>query len=83
MSVIQDYIKHIIKKHEILPSNCPIHIYINRVNNRLVFKEEKKKKKDGYKLQLQIPETMKLIGSTKRIKSHNKELRKCTESLGG
>ena len=48
------------KKHETLPTNPPIHIYINRINNRLVFKI-----KDGYKLELQTPETMKLFGSTK------------------
>ena len=41
----------------------PIHVYINRINNnRLVFKI-----KDGYKLELQMPETMKLFGSTKEL----------------
>ena len=38
----------------------PIHIYINRINNRIVFKI-----KDGYKVQLQTPKTIKLFGSTK------------------
>ena len=57
---IQDYIELIIKKHETFPTNPPIHIYINRINNRLVLKI-----KDGYKLELQTPETMKLFGSTK------------------
>ena len=38
----------------------PIHVYINRINNRLVFKI-----KDGYKLELETPKTMKLFGSTK------------------
>ena len=61
VSYIQDYIEYIIKKHEELPANPPIHIYINRINNRLVFKI-----KDGYKLELQTPETMKLFGSTKK-----------------
>ena len=36
--------------------------YINRIHNRLVFKI-----KDGYKLEIQTPETMKLFGSTKKI----------------
>ena len=36
------------------------HIFINRINNRLVFKI-----KDGYKLELQTTETIKLFGSTK------------------
>ena len=60
MSDIQDYIEYIIKKHETLTAIPPIHVYINRINNRLVFKI-----KDGYKLELQMLETMKLFGSTK------------------
>ena len=40
----------------------PIHGYINRINNRLVFK-----RKARYKLELQTPETMKLFGSTKKL----------------
>ena len=31
--------EYIVKKHEISPTiNPPIHYYINRINNRLVFK---------------------------------------------
>ena len=62
VSEIQYYIKYIIKKHETLTKIPPIHVYINRINNRLVFKI-----KDAYKLELQTPETMKLFGSTKKI----------------
>ena len=62
VSEIQYYMKYIIKKHETLTKIPPIHIYINRINNRLVFKI-----KDAYKLELQTPETMKLFGSTKKI----------------
>ena len=54
--------EYIIKKHETLTTIPPIHVYINRINNRLVFKI-----KDGYKLELQTTETMKLFGSTKKI----------------
>ena len=54
VSDIQDYIEYIIKKRKTLPRNLPIHIYINRISNRLVTKIE-----DGYKLELQMPETMK------------------------
>ena len=57
VSDIQDYFEHIIKKHETF-----VHAYINRINNRLVFKL-----KDGYKIELQKPESMKLIGSTKKL----------------
>ena len=59
-SDIQDYIEYIIKKHETLTTIPPIHVYINRINNRLVFKIE-----DRQKLELQTPKTMKLFGSTK------------------
>ena len=36
--------------------------------------------KDGYKLELQMPETIKLFGSAKKINKQNKEWRKCAES---
>ena len=62
MSDIQDYIEYIIKKHETLTTISPIHVYTNRINNRLVFKI-----KGGYKLELQTSETMKLLGSTKKL----------------
>ena len=48
------------KKHESLTAIPPIHVYIKRINNRLVFKM-----KDEYKLKLQTHGTMKLFGSTK------------------
>ena len=59
---IQDYIEYITKKQETLTTIFPIHVYINRINNRLNFKV-----KDGYKLELQTPETMNLFGSTKKL----------------
>ena len=40
----------------------PINVYVNRTNNRLVFKI-----KDRYRLELQTPETMKLFGGTKKL----------------
>ena len=58
---IQDYIKYAIRKHKTLTAIPPIHVYMNRINNRLVFKT-----KDGYRLELQTPETMKLFCSTKK-----------------
>ena len=60
VSDIQYHIEFIIKKNETLAIIPPIHVYINRINSRLVFKI-----KDGYQLKLQKPETMKLFGSTK------------------
>ena len=62
VSDIQDYIKYIIKKHETLTTISLIHVYINRINNGLVFKI-----KDGYKLELQTPEAMKLFDRTKKL----------------
>ena len=44
VSDIQDYIKHI---KTWITTILPIHVYINRINNRLVFKI-----KDGNKLDL-------------------------------
>ena len=61
LSDIQGYIEYIIKKLETL-TIPPIYVYINRINNRLVFKI-----KDGYILELQTPKTMKVFGSTKYL----------------
>ena len=65
ISDIQDYFEFIIKKHETLAENPPIQIYPNKIKNRIVFKI-----KTGYKLELLSPETMKLLGSTKKKKMH-------------
>ena len=62
ISDIQDYFEFIIKKHETLVENPPVQIYMNKIKNRIVFKI-----KTGYKLDLLTPETMKLLGSTKKI----------------
>ena len=66
----QGYIEYIIKKHEALTAIPAIHVYINRINNRLVLKMMDVKvdnRKYGYKLELQTPETMRLFGSTKKF----------------
>ena len=62
MSGIQDYMEYIIKKHLTFSTNPLIHIYINIINNGLVFKI-----KNWYKLELQTSETIKLFGSTKTL----------------
>ena len=67
LSDIQDYIEYIITKHNTLTSIPPIHVYIDGINNKLVFK-----KKDGHKIGLQTPETMKLFGSTKKVTDKTK-----------
>ena len=58
---IQDYFEFVIKKHETLTENLPIEIYPNKIKNRIIFKI-----KTGYKLELLSPETMRLLGSTKK-----------------
>ena len=47
-----------------------IQIYVNKIKNRIIFKI-----KTGYKLELVTPETMKLLGSTKKVvdKDENEE----------
>ena len=62
VSNIQDYIEYIFKTHETLITISPNIVDFNIINNRLVFKI-----KDGYKLELQTPETEKLFGSTRKL----------------
>ena len=64
---IQHYFEFIIKKHETLTENPSVQIYANKVKNRIIFKI-----KNGYKLELLTPETMKLLGSTKKVVDKDK-----------
>ena len=61
VSDIQYYTHRIIKTWNIT-TNFSIHIYINKINNRLVFKI-----KDRGKQKLQMLETMKVFHSTKEL----------------
>ena len=67
ISEIQNYIEYVIKKHETIGENTPILIYVNTINDRIVFKV-----KTGYQLELLSKETMKLLGSTKDITDSDK-----------
>ena len=58
---IQDYFEFIINKHETLTENPPIQICPNKIKNRIAFKI-----KTGYKLESLTPETMRLLGRTKK-----------------
>ena len=62
MTGIKDYIKFIAKKLEALSANPLIYICINRIDYRIVFKIN-----DGYKLELPMPEIMKIFSSTKKL----------------
>ena len=59
---IEDYFEFIIKKDKTLSENPPVQIYLNKIKNRIVFKV-----KTGYKLELLSSETMKLLGSMKKM----------------
>ena len=67
VSDIQDYFKYILKKLDAVIDNPSIRIYINKIENRITFKIKKK-----YYLELLIPQTMILIGSTKSKVTTNK-----------
>ena len=59
---IQDYFEYIIKKHENITDSLPVQIYTNKIKNIIIFEM-----KTSYKLELLSPETMKLLGSTKKM----------------
>ena len=66
---IQDYFEFTIKKHDkTLTENPPVHIYPNKIKNRIIFKI-----KTGYKLELLTLETMKLLRSTIKDIDKNKK----------
>ena len=64
---VQNYFEFIIKKHETMTENPSIQNYANKIKNRIIFKI-----KTGYKLELLTPETMKLLGSTKKVVDKDK-----------
>ena len=63
---IQGYFEYV-KKHETIADNPLVEIYGNKIKNRIVFKIN-----TGYKLELLSPETIKLLGSTKKDNDKNK-----------
>ena len=68
ISDIQDYFVYIIKKHETIADNPPVQIYVNKIKTRIVFII-----KTAYKLKLLSPETMKLVGSSKKDVDQDKD----------
>ena len=75
LSDVQDYIENIIKKHKRLTTLPPIHVQINKINNRSVFKI-----KGGYKLELQTPEKVKLFDSIKPLTDKTRHIAKSWSS---
>ena len=55
-SNIQDYFEYILKKHGEKTDKASVQIYVKTIENRVTFKS-----KDGYSLELLMPETMKLL----------------------
>ena len=78
IAALQNYFEYIIKKHETIAGVSPVLIYVNEINNRIVFKI-----KSGYKLKLLSKETMKLLGSMSNSidKDKNSELVPKLESV--
>ena len=70
VSDIQDYFEYILKKHGENIGNPSMRIYVNKIENRIIFKI-----KTRYYLELLISETVKLLGSTenKTTKEKNGE----------
>ena len=67
IAALQNYFEYIIKKHETIDKVSPVLIYVNEINNRIVFKI-----KSGYKLELLSKETMRLLGSSSDTTDDNK-----------
>ena len=68
ISDIQDYFEYIIKKHETIGNNRHVHIYVNKIKNRIVFEI-----KTGYKLELLSLETMTFLGSRNKDVDQEKD----------
>ena len=59
IAALQNYFEYFIKKHETIADISPVLIYVNEINNRIFLKI-----KSGYKLELLLKETMRLLGSS-------------------
>ena len=62
IDAIQDYFNYVIKKHETVENTPQVLIYVNKINNKIVFKV-----KSEYKLELVLKETMRLLGSSNAV----------------
>ena len=60
VSDIHNYFQNILKKHETVTDDLSIMVSVNKIENRITFKI-----KTELYLELLMPETMKLLGSTK------------------
>ena len=72
VSDIQDYFEYILKEHGEHIDKPPVQINVNKTENTVTFKI-----KNGYSLEILMPETMKLLGSTKNKKLKTKMAKMC------
>ena len=68
VAIIQGYFKYILKKHEENIDKPQVQIYVNKIKNRITFNT-----KNGYSLELLMPETMKLLESIENKITENGE----------
>ena len=61
VSDIQDYFEYVLEKHGESTDNPPLQIYVNKIENRITCKIKK-----GYRVEILTPETLKLLGSTEK-----------------
>ena len=66
VSDIQGYFEWIIKKHEIFTDNPPTRIYVNKIENRIMFEI-----KTRFYLESLTLETIRLLGSTKSKRTND------------
>ena len=69
---IYDSFKYILKKHREKTYNSSLRIYVNNIEDRIMFKI-----KTGYYLELLTPTTMKLLGSTKSEINKDTRVKMC------
>ena len=72
VSDIQDYFEYILKKHNEKIDNPLIKIYVNKIENRIIYII-----KAGYYLELLASETIKLLGSTENKILKKKMVKMC------
>ena len=72
VSDIQDSFEYTLKKHETVTDNPSITIYVNKIENGITYII-----KVEYYLELLVPETMKLPGSTKSKTNKDKMVEMC------
>ena len=75
VSDTQENIEFAINKDKTITKISPIHVYINRINNRSVFKIN-----DEYKLELQTSQNNEIIRQHKRNSRQNEKRRKNNKS---